>query len=90
MSHMIIIRFLTGVGSNGMELRDLVRHGRRQGALLYRRQANKYRIRNCKPFVQEGTGSLFYFTSIVCHFRPLLLCALRRSVEWAKLRGLEL
>ena len=38
MSHTVIIRFLTGVGSNGLELRDLVRHGRRQGALLYRRQ----------------------------------------------------
>lgn len=38
MSHMMIIRFLTGVGSNGLELRDLVRHSRRQGALLYRRQ----------------------------------------------------
>jgi len=38
MSHTIIIRFLTGVGSNGLELRGLVRHSSRQGALLYRRQ----------------------------------------------------
>jgi hypothetical protein len=46
-------------------------------------KANKYMVKNCKHFAQEGTGSLFYLTSIVCHFRSLLRCALRRSVEWA-------
>jgi len=44
MSHTIIIKFLTGVGSNGLELRDSVRHSRRQGAVLCRstRQINTW------------------------------------------------
>ena len=50
MSHTIIISLLTSVGSNGLELRGLVRYSRSQGALLYRRQGKQIHVTDLQTF----------------------------------------